>query len=76
LYVYPRIPEERLANFSQIVDKQSATLNLPGTREKKLPIHADHSMICKFDPDNTECELVLGTIAAEIERALEIAQNS
>ncbi|KAF4448228.1 hypothetical protein F53441_8335 [Fusarium austroafricanum] len=32
-----------------IVDKQSAILNLPGTREKQIAMDADHSSICKFD---------------------------
>ncbi|RKK21427.1 hypothetical protein BFJ67_g17279 [Fusarium oxysporum f. sp. cepae] len=54
-----------------IVDKKSATLNLPGTREKQIAMHADHSTICKFDSfDSPACELVLGTIADEIDRAL------
>ncbi|KAL7754809.1 hypothetical protein ACKLNR_015149 [Fusarium oxysporum f. sp. zingiberi] len=54
-----------------IVDKQSATLNLPGTREKQIALHADHSTICKFDSlDSPACELVLGTIADEVDRAL------
>ncbi|RYC82197.1 hypothetical protein BFJ63_vAg14905 [Fusarium oxysporum f. sp. narcissi] len=54
-----------------IVDKQSATLNLPGTREKQIAMHADHSTICKFDSlDSPACELVLGTIADEVDRAL------
>ncbi|SPJ73908.1 related to kinesin light chain [Fusarium torulosum] len=54
-----------------IVDKKSATLNLPGTREKQIAMHADHSTICKFDfADSPACELVLGTIADEVDRAL------
>ncbi|KAK3382254.1 hypothetical protein B0T24DRAFT_492710, partial [Lasiosphaeria ovina] len=31
-----------------IVDKNSATLNLPGSREKQVAIDANHSAICKF----------------------------
>ncbi|SPJ79161.1 uncharacterized protein FTOL_07552 [Fusarium torulosum] len=54
-----------------IVDKKSATLNLPGTREKQIAMHANHSTICKFDSfDSPACELVLGTIADEVDRAL------
>ncbi|EXL39944.1 hypothetical protein FOCG_17446 [Fusarium oxysporum f. sp. radicis-lycopersici 26381] len=54
-----------------IVDKKSATLNLPGTREKQIAMQADHSTICKFESaDSPACELVLGTIADEVDRAL------
>ncbi|RYP17129.1 hypothetical protein DL767_010075 [Monosporascus sp. MG133] len=60
-----------------IVDKKSATLNLPGSREKQVPMDADHSAICKFDSaDSLACKLVLRTIAAEVTRALEIARNN
>ncbi|RKK79210.1 hypothetical protein BFJ68_g16185 [Fusarium oxysporum] len=59
-----------------IVDKESATLNLPGTREKQIAMHADHSTICKFDsPDSPAYELVLGTIADEVNRALTIGRS-
>ncbi|KAK4643734.1 hypothetical protein QC761_0070960 [Podospora bellae-mahoneyi] len=55
-----------------IVEKKSAVLNLPGSREKQVPVNADHSSICKFDsPDDPECQLVLGTIAEELRRAVE-----
>jgi hypothetical protein len=30
------------------VDKDSATLGLPGLREKQIPMDADHVGICKF----------------------------
>lgn len=57
----------------QIVDKRSATLNLPGSREKQVPMHADHSSICKFDKaDSPACKLAVGTIAMMLERALEL----
>ncbi|KAM0293719.1 hypothetical protein ACHAPM_011519 [Fusarium culmorum] len=60
-----------------IVDKKSATLNLPGTREKQIAMEADHSTICKFDSlDSPGCELVLGTIADEIERALAMSRSA
>ncbi|KAH8669536.1 hypothetical protein BGZ60DRAFT_469799 [Tricladium varicosporioides] len=48
-----------------IVDRRSATLNLPGTREKQVAIDADHSTICKLD-----------SLDSKITRALEIPQNS
>jgi hypothetical protein len=36
-------------------------------------MEADHSFICKFDSaDSLACELVVGTITAELERALEL----
>ncbi|ENH71185.1 Nephrocystin-3 [Fusarium oxysporum f. sp. cubense race 1] len=60
-----------------IVDKKSATLNLPGTREKQIAMHADHSTICKFDSsDSPACELVLGTIADEVDRALTMGRSA
>ncbi|KAL2154597.1 hypothetical protein VTH82DRAFT_3273 [Thermothelomyces myriococcoides] len=61
-----------------IVERDSATLNLPGSIEKQVPIDADHSMICKFDSDNNPtCRLVLKTIASEVDRSLELnAKNS
>ncbi|RYP60832.1 hypothetical protein DL770_009910 [Monosporascus sp. CRB-9-2] len=60
-----------------IVDKDSATLGLPGSREKQVATHADHSSICKFDSvDTSACRLVLGTIATEIARALELESNN
>lgn len=62
-----------LTSQSQIVDKKSATLNLPGTREKQVAMHSDHSSICKFDSaSNPACELAIGTIATELECALEL----
>ncbi|KAF2184941.1 hypothetical protein K469DRAFT_167222 [Zopfia rhizophila CBS 207.26] len=67
---------ESYGKLGIIVDKKSATLNLPGSREKQVPTHANHSTICKFDSGNRACELVLDTIAAEVERALGISQNS
>ncbi|EGU77181.1 hypothetical protein FOXB_12308, partial [Fusarium oxysporum f. sp. conglutinans Fo5176] len=60
-----------------IVDKKSATLNLPGTREKQIAMHADHSTICKFDSfESPACELVLGTIADEVDRALTMDRSA
>lgn len=35
----------------QVVDKGSATLGLPGTREKQIPVDADHRQICKFNSE-------------------------
>jgi hypothetical protein len=32
----------------QVVDKDSATLGLPGLRKKQIPMDADHVGICKF----------------------------
>ncbi|KNB17003.1 hypothetical protein FOXG_14990 [Fusarium oxysporum f. sp. lycopersici 4287] len=60
-----------------IVDKKSATLNLPGTREKQIAMHTDHSTICKFESaDSPACELVLGTIADEVDRALTMDRSA
>jgi len=55
----------------QIVDKKSAVLNLPGNREKQIAVDADHITICKFSsPNDLACELVLGTIEIQLNRAL------
>ncbi|KAI1211995.1 TPR-like protein [Annulohypoxylon truncatum] len=64
---------ESYGNLGIIVDRASATLGLPGSREKQVATHADHSSICKFDSINSlACRLVLGTIVKEVDRALEI----
>ena len=56
----------------QIVDKESATLNLPGSFEKQVAMDADHSSICKFDSaDAPACKMVLETIATELECSLQ-----
>ncbi|KAI1207035.1 uncharacterized protein F4807DRAFT_469797 [Annulohypoxylon truncatum] len=66
---------EQYGKLGIIVDKRSATLNLPGSREKQVALHANHSTICKFDRISA-CELVIQTIATGIERALGASQNS
>ncbi|KAK4118487.1 WD40 repeat-like protein [Parathielavia appendiculata] len=59
-----------------IVDKDSGTLNLPGSVEKQVAIDADHSAICKFDSsDSPTCQLVLRSIAAEVKRSLELLRK-
>ncbi|KAH7394479.1 hypothetical protein BKA66DRAFT_567421 [Pyrenochaeta sp. MPI-SDFR-AT-0127] len=40
-----------LGSFGIVVDKGSATLGLPGTREKQIPMDTDHRQICKFSSD-------------------------
>ncbi|KIN02921.1 hypothetical protein OIDMADRAFT_144079 [Oidiodendron maius Zn] len=68
---------ESYGKLGIIVDKKSATLNLAGTREKQVAMHADHSSICKFSAgDDLACELVMETIATEVERALQIQHAS
>ncbi|KAJ8130607.1 hypothetical protein O1611_g3021 [Lasiodiplodia mahajangana] len=37
-----------LGRFGIVVDRKSALLGLPGTRERQIPVDADHSGICKF----------------------------
>ncbi|KAK2730940.1 hypothetical protein FQN57_003785, partial [Myotisia sp. PD_48] len=54
-----------------IVDKKSATLNLPGSRERQVAVHADHSTICKFG-DAKDCESVIEIIAFDMEKALNL----
>ncbi|KAF7502176.1 hypothetical protein GJ744_006772 [Endocarpon pusillum] len=44
---------KRTGDFVTAVDTESALLQLPGSMEEKIPLHADHSMIVKFDSKNT-----------------------
>ncbi|GAP88045.1 hypothetical protein SAMD00023353_3200950 [Rosellinia necatrix] len=37
-----------LGSLGIVVDRKSALLGLPGTRERQIPIDADHRGICKF----------------------------
>jgi hypothetical protein len=36
------------------VDRKSATLGLPGTRERQIAMDTDHSHICKFERDDDD----------------------
>ncbi|KAI0010316.1 hypothetical protein F4779DRAFT_316823 [Xylariaceae sp. FL0662B] len=40
-----------LGPFGIVVNPKSAILGLPGTREKQIPLEANHSNICKFGSD-------------------------
>ncbi|KAI1384079.1 NACHT domain-containing protein [Hypoxylon trugodes] len=76
-YVVNFFEGEPYGKLGIIVDKKSATLNLPGSREKQVVLHANHGTICKFDSIQSQaCQLVLHTIATELSRALENLQNS
>lgn len=49
-----------------IVDKKSATLGLPGTREKLLTVNSSHSEVCRFEDDDDKFEPIkraIGTLA-------------
>ena len=55
----------------QIVDKDSATLGLPSSRETQVALDANHSDICKFDAiDSDDYEQVEGNIVDLAKRAL------
>ncbi|KAI1075136.1 hypothetical protein F5B20DRAFT_595294 [Whalleya microplaca] len=41
-----------LGRFGIVVTQHSAILGLPGTREKQIPLDADHRQICKFANDD------------------------
>ena len=43
---------ERTGDFVTTVDSDSALLQLPDHTEDKIPLHADHSTIVKFDNRN------------------------
>ncbi|KAK4988131.1 hypothetical protein LTR50_004153 [Elasticomyces elasticus] len=63
---YEGLPYSKLTGL--IVDKRSATLNLPGSREKQIGINADHSAMCKFaSAQQADCELVMGVIEEQLE---------
>ncbi|KAF2872761.1 hypothetical protein BDV95DRAFT_397503 [Massariosphaeria phaeospora] len=66
---FETLPYSKVAGL--IVDKHSATLNLPGKREKQISIDADHSSMCKFAGlEGTECETVILAISQQLERSL------
>jgi hypothetical protein len=60
-----------LLTFKKIVEKDSATLNLPGRRETQISIDADHSAMCKFAiVEGTDCDTVMQAIAQQLENSL------
>lgn len=53
------------------MDKESATLGLPGTREKQIPLDADHSKICKFESEDSPIyKQVADNVSELAERAI------
>ncbi|KAL6796932.1 hypothetical protein J3E68DRAFT_450006 [Trichoderma sp. SZMC 28012] len=59
------------AGSRDIVEKESAVLNLSDDRERKVALKANHSKICKF-PTAGSCESVMEMIVSDLERALEL----
>ncbi|KAL7910136.1 hypothetical protein GGI35DRAFT_469048 [Trichoderma velutinum] len=59
------------AGSRDIVEKESAVLNLSEDRERKVALKANHSKICKF-PTAESCEPVMDMIVSDLERALEL----
>ncbi|KAM6482924.1 hypothetical protein HDV62DRAFT_405678 [Trichoderma sp. SZMC 28011] len=59
------------AGSRDIVEKESAVLNLSDDRERKMALKANHSKICKF-PTAESCEPVMEMIVSDLERALEL----
>ncbi|KAI8633498.1 hypothetical protein F5Y19DRAFT_413884 [Xylariaceae sp. FL1651] len=59
-----------LGRFGLVVDPRSAVLGLPGTREKQVPLDADHRSMCKFESEE-DCryQLVASNITDMIEQA-------
>ncbi|MCJ1243623.1 hypothetical protein MMC30_000820, partial [Trapelia coarctata] len=47
-YIVSFYETRRMAIHGLIVDKKSATLGLSGTRERQIPVDADHKDLCKF----------------------------
>jgi hypothetical protein len=57
----------------QVVDRKSALLGLPGTRERQIPVDADHRDICKFASDeDPRYKLVEDNIAQMVRDAIAI----
>lgn len=73
-YVFPTyfcslLAYHRHANTSQIVDKSSARLGVPGQRERIIGRDADHTSICKFAVKDEDYEQVEDNIVALVSRA-------
>lgn len=61
-----------LSRFGIIVDKESATLGLPGARETQIGVEADHRGICKFKSYNdSTCKLVVDNVSKLIKNAID-----
>ncbi|KAI0400737.1 hypothetical protein F4802DRAFT_583836 [Xylaria palmicola] len=59
-----------------VVDPKSALLGLPGTRERQIPLDADHRGICKFDSnEDSRYKQVEDNIAQMINNATFPAAN-
>ncbi|KAI2626845.1 TPR-like protein [Xylaria nigripes] len=68
---------EAFGKLGIIVDRDSATLNLPGSIETQVATHADHYSICKFsNADSPACQLVIRTIVDQIDRALRLGPKN
>ncbi|KAI9767029.1 MAG: hypothetical protein M1840_005988 [Geoglossum simile] len=58
-----------------VVDEQSAVLGLPGTRETRLKLDADHSAMCKIGTKGPMYKLVKGNIKRLADQALVALQG-
>ncbi|KAI0897700.1 hypothetical protein F4806DRAFT_494425 [Annulohypoxylon nitens] len=66
-----------LCYFGIVVDRKSAVLGLPGTREKQLALEADHRSICKFSSDkDPNYQLVAENIIRMINTACSLRNRS
>jgi hypothetical protein len=60
-----------------VVERDSAVLGLPGEREIKYAMHADHSNICKFaDEDGQDYRPVWQEVQALVEDAVLAVENA
>lgn len=53
-----------------IVDKKSATLGLPGTREKLLTVNSNHAEVCQFEDDDDKLDPVKRAIGILADHAV------
>ncbi|KAI1376310.1 hypothetical protein F4677DRAFT_445568 [Hypoxylon crocopeplum] len=67
LSFYETLP---IGHFGIVVDRHSAVLGLPGTREKQIPLDADHRNICKFKSEDLRYYHVEDNIVKMINNAL------
>lgn len=58
-----------------IVDRDSAVLGLPGSRETQLTLDADHSTMCKIGTKGPMYRIVMGNIKNLVDQALILSQG-
>lgn len=60
---------------SKIVEKSSATLGLPDSRETKVALNADHEMICRFASENDESYKHISSLIVDLANSAVMAEK-